>query len=137
MSIEFDATFWTLSVPTSPGHVGMPTPLRYGADLDALLFPHRIMVVFGSHQRVSNLVQHRVTDMIQIVAYRVVHRNFDAPVLFSAQSHRPLAAIETELPLVQAVLGHQGLCELLDLHQVGADLFARQGIHFVGLPERS
>jgi hypothetical protein len=52
-------------LPTPFWHIGMTTTHRSGPDLAALPSPYRVVAMFGTDQRMSNLVQERVTNLVQ------------------------------------------------------------------------
>jgi predicted RNA-binding protein with RPS1 domain len=96
----------TAGLPLTWGHVGLSAPGRGGPDLQAFAFPHVVVVVARPNQRMRDLVQDGVDNLLRAVTIDQVDRQFDRLGPIATHSHGPLGTIEVESPTMQTMSGH-------------------------------
>jgi hypothetical protein len=67
-------------------------------------------------QSMSDLVQERVDNLRRTVTVHQVDGQLNGLLSIAAQAHRPLATVEGERPVVQAMLSHPFQGQTADLH---------------------
>jgi hypothetical protein len=102
--------------PSSRRHVGVPTPLGPGSDLDTFRLPDGIMPMSRADQSMSDLVQHGIDNRFPAITVHQVDGQLNGLLSIAAQAQRPLATVEGERPVVQAMLSDLLQGQTADLH---------------------
>jgi hypothetical protein len=107
IAVEILAALSAPSLPSSSGHFRLAAAHGSGANLQAPACPYLVVAMPWTYQGVGNFVQDGVQDLFLRVAHDKVNGKLDGAATIDAQAQGAFATIESEIPVMQAVLGQQ------------------------------
>jgi hypothetical protein len=122
--VKILAALTTPSLPLSLWHFGLAAPHGPGSNLQAPAFPYPIVAMPWPHQSMGNFMQDCVQKLFLGVAEDEVDGKLDGAATVDAYAQGPLAAVEGESPVMEAMLNQEAMSEASDLlNPVGEYLF--------------